>query len=137
MLDSVSDRPCTLKGKLIDLYDPALPILDHKTIRPGEQAFLYNLERVANPLTPQVVASAARIYEEQAVDRRYSFVARGPLKTTAVIRVLLPSEPKVISVTDAAGQVLPDVKSSWDTLGKTVLLGFENHPEGVKVWLEW
>jgi hypothetical protein len=137
MDESVSSEPYTIKGKLIDLFDPALPVVEQKQVKPGEQACLYNIGRVSNPHTPQVLASASRVYDEKIGDRSYSFVAKSPAKTTGVMRILLPSEPRKITLTDANDKAVPELKSSWDPLGKTSFLSFENNPDGVKVALEW
>jgi hypothetical protein len=137
MDEGVSAEPYTIKGKLIDLFDPTLPVLSVKTVQPGEQAYLYNIERAANPKTPQVLAAASRVYDEKIGKNSYSFVAKSPANTNNVMRILLTAEPKKITVTDAAGNAIADAKSSWDSLGKTCLLQFENSPEGVKVLLEW
>jgi hypothetical protein len=135
--ESVGDEPYTIKGRLIDLFDPMLPVLSGKSINSGEQGLLYNIDRVVNPQTPQVLASAARIYEEKISKKNYSFTAKSPANTSNVMRVLLPSQPKRISVTDPLGKALPDVKTLWDSIGKTILLGFENNPNGVRVVLQW
>ena len=65
-------------------------ITDEKQVNPGEQAFLFNIGRVENPGTPQVLATAARVYEENRTSDDYSFVAKSPSNTTNVMRVLLP-----------------------------------------------
>jgi hypothetical protein len=137
MDEGVSTEPYTIKGKLIDLFDPTLPVLSEKTVQPGEQAYLYNIERAANPKTPQVLAAASRVYDEKIGKNSYSFVAKSPANTNNVMRILLTAEPKKITVTDAAGNTIADAKNSWDKLGKTCLLSFENNPDGVKVLLEW
>ncbi|MGF7080127.1 hypothetical protein [Mucilaginibacter sp. UYCu711] len=134
--ESVNNVPYTIKGKLIDLYDPTLPVIDQKQINPGQQGYFYNVAKVPNPQTPQVLATAARVYDEQVGKSSYSFVAKSPLNTTNAMRVLLPAQPKKVTVTDASGQAI-DAKSTWDAGSKTVLLGFENSPDGVKVELEW
>ncbi len=126
----------TVKGKLIDLFDPEIPVLDEKQVKPGEQAFLYNIGSVKNPKTPQVLAAAARVYDEKITKKQYSFVAKSPLNTTNVMRVLLPAEAKEIKVTDAAGTAL-SAKTSWDASSRTCFLSFENNPEGVHVKLIW
>jgi hypothetical protein len=128
--------PYTIRGKLIDLFDPEIPVLSQKQVKPGEQAFLFNIGSVKNPRTPQVLATAARVYEEKITRNAYAFVAKSPLNTTNVMRVLLPGEPKEASVTDAAGTRLP-AKTSWDASSKTYFLGFENNPDGVHVKLTW
>jgi hypothetical protein len=137
MDEGVSAEPYTIKGKLIDLFDPTLPVLSQKTVQPGEQAYLYNIERADNPKKPQVLAAASRVYDEKIGKSSYSFIAKSPANTNNVMRILLPAEPKKITVTDAGGKVIADAKNSWDSLGKTCLLQFENSPEGVKVLLEW
>jgi hypothetical protein len=53
------------------------------------------------------------------------------------MRVLLPAEPKKITVTDTKGKSITDVKTAWDGVGKTSFLSFENNPDGIKVKLEW
>lgn len=137
MDEGVSAEPYILKGKLIDLFDPTLPVLSRKQVNPGEQAYLYNIGRVSNPKTPQVLASASRVYDEEVGKNSYLFTAKSPANTTNVMRVLLPTAPKKTTVTDANGKVLTDVKSAWDATSKTCFLSFENHPDGIKVMLEW
>jgi hypothetical protein len=134
--ENVDQSPYTLKGKLIDLFDPEIPVLDQKQVNPGEQAFLLNIGSIRNPKTPQVLAAAARVYDEKVTRRSYAFVARSPLNTTNVMRVLLPAKAKEIKVTDAAGKLI-ESKTSWDAASKTCFLSFENDPDGVQVKLSW
>lgn len=136
MDEGVSNEPFTIKGKLIDLYDPALPVLSEKQVKVGEQGYLYNVGRVPHPQTPQVLATAARVYEERVEAGSYSFTAKSPLNTTNAMRVLLPGQPKKVTVTDASGQTI-EFKNTWDAGSKTEFLSFENSPEGVKVRVEW
>ncbi len=137
MDESVNNDPYTIKGKLIDLFDPALHVIDQKQINPGEQGFLYNIENVTNPQTPRVLASASRIYDEKISKRKYAFIAKSPINTTNVMRILMPAEPKKITATDANGKAVSNVTKSWDALGKTSFLSFENSPDGINVQLEW
>jgi hypothetical protein len=134
--ENTNQSPYTIKGKLIDLFDPEIPVLDQKQVNPGEQAFLYNIGSVKNPETPQVLATAARIYDEKVTRNEYSFVAKSPLNTTNVMRVLLPGEAKEITVTNAAG-IQWQSKTLWDASSKTCFLSFENNPDGVHVKLSW
>lgn len=137
VVDENSDgSPYTVKGKFIDLFDPEIPVLDEKQVSPGEQAFLYNIESVDNPKTPQVLATAARIYEERISGNGYSFVAKSPLNTTNVMRVLLPQKPAEIQVTDHTGSAM-ELETAWDESSKTCFLSFENNPDGVSVKMSW
>lgn len=137
VVDENSDtKPYTVKGKFIDLFDPEIPVLTEKHVNPNEQAFLYNISSVKNPKMPQVLATAARVYEEKVTKRSYAFVAKSPLNTTNVMRVLLPAKASRAEVTDAAGKAI-EAKTSWDEASKTYFLSFENNPEGVNVKLSW
>lgn len=135
--ESVSSESFVIKGKLIDLFDPTLPVLSGKTVNPGEQAFLYNIEKVSNPGKPQVLAAASRVYDEKVQKNTYSFLTKSPLNTTNVMRIALPAEPKKITVTLTDGKPVAELKSSWDKLGKTCFISFENSPDGVIVELKW
>lgn len=129
----------TVKGPVIDLFNPALPVLKEKVVRPGTQALLYNLNRVANRKQPKVLAAAARIYNEQATAGSYSFVAKSPVKTLNAMRVLLPAAPLAggTVVKNSAGETLKDVKTEWDTASGTYFMEFENSPEGISVQIKW
>ena len=131
--NAVDSAAYTAKGMLIDLFDPQLPVLSSKTVQPGQQAFLFNVSRLENKKQPQVLASAARIYDEKHTHRSYSFTAKSPLNTTNVMRVRLPKRPKSVKITKGASQN----SSRWDQRSRTLWLSFENHPDGVEVTLNW
>jgi len=133
MDENADTKPYVVKGPVIDLFDPELPVLAEKVVTPGMKAFLYDLARVKNKNQPQVLATAARVYEEKVLDGQYSFVAKSPVKTTNAMRILLKAEPKQIIVKDAQGAVMSDAKSAWDEGSKTCKLSFENSPEGIHV----
>lgn len=137
MDENADTRPYVVKGPVIDLFDPQLPVLAEKTINPGEQSLLYVVNRVADKKRPQVLTSASRIYEEVIKPGSYSFVAKSPAKTVNSARILLPAQAKTIKVTDNMGQIITDTKSSWDPSSNTLYLGFANSPDGIKVDLKW
>jgi hypothetical protein len=137
MNESVGSTPYQVHGPVIDLFNPQLPVLENKTVQPGTEAFLYDINRIKDKKRAQVLATAARIYKETMKDNSYSFIAKSPLNTTNSMRVLLPQKPKSILVKDARGTTLTDVKSSWDALSNTCWLSFENNPEGIEVAIEW
>lgn len=134
---AAGNEPYVVKGKVIDLFDPELPVLDEKTVRPGEQAYLINLSRVKDSSRPQVLCGAARIYDEQVSRKAYSFIAKSPVNTTNVMRVLLPAQPAAVTIADHRNAPLPDAQWTWDEGSKTCLLRFENSPEGVKTTFTW
>ncbi|HEX3009175.1 MAG TPA: hypothetical protein VHO90_16345 [Bacteroidales bacterium] len=135
--EGVSEEPYVIKGKLIDLFDPTLPVVDQKQINPGEQAYLFNIDKVADAKKPQVLAAASRVYDEVTGKRSYTFITKSPMNTTNVMRILLPAAPKKITLTQTGGKVVTESKNSWDAKSKTCFLTFENLPEGIKVEIQW
>ena len=127
----ISKDPLILKGNYIDLFEPNLPVLNQKVVNPDEQAFLFNIDAVKNKKKPQVLASASRQYDEQTGKRSYSFIAKSPAETNNVMRILLPKQPKDVKVSAQT------FTSEWDKATHTLLLQFENNPEGVQVNIEW
>ena len=63
--------------------------------------------------------------------KSYSFIAKSPAETDNVMRILLPKKPKEITVSASP------FTSEWDADTHTLLLQFENNPEGVQVNIEW
>ena len=137
MDESVSPEPYEVKGQLIDLFDPQLPILTTKRVNPGEQSLLLDLNRVEEKDRPQVLCAATRISDEERTSNSYRFMARGPLNTTNVMHVLLPKEPKKVSLCNAKGEAVGEVKHQWNPQSKTDWITFENDPEGVRLAYEW
>lgn len=131
--ESVSNQPYQVKGNLIDLFDPRLPIVTSKNIQPNEQCLFVNIDHVVNKQKPQVLASASRIYDEKSTGHQYSFTAKSPINTTNISRILLPGKPKSLVVDKK--EVFAE--ANWDTKTKTYLLEFENSPEGVYVDIKW
>ena len=129
--NAVSSKPLQLNGNYIDLFDPKLPCLKQKTVNPGEQAFLFDINAVKKRNRPQVLASASRQSDESIGKRTYSFIAKSPAETDNVMRILLPKNPKGITVSSN------QFTSEWDERTHTLLLQFENNPEGVHVKIEW
>ena len=137
MDESVTNTPLDLNGIYIDLFDPELPVLQTKRIHPGEQAFLYNVNKAPNQTKPQVLCGASRIYDEVLKKGSYSFVAKSPAETNNVSRILLPKAPKKVIVKDHTGEIISSSEYTWDKLSKTCLVRFENSPEGIAVEINW
>lgn len=123
--------PLELKGLYIDLFNPELPVLKVKTVKPGTQSLLVDLNNVSKPRHPQVLASASRQYDEQLTPHTFSFVSKSPANTTNVMRILLPTKP------DSVECHADGFSYKWDDDSRTLFLTFENDPDGVPVKLHW
>jgi len=136
--ESVNNVPYHAQGSFIDLFDPQLPVIREKTVLPGQQAFLYDLSRIGDGKQPKVLASASRIYAEQVIGRKYTFITKSPLKTTNNIRIYLPAQPAKITLTDnTTGQAVDCKDASWDEPSGTYFLSLESVPDGIRITLEW
>lgn len=132
VLDENDDRrPLVIPGPVLDLYDPALPVLPAKLVAPGQQAFLYRLALGQPVQATQVLATAARVYNFQAQPGSVSFLAKSPANTNNVMRILLPGPPQQVAATH---QAAPEPTTHvWDASTHTLLLKFKNYSEGVTV----
>lgn len=137
MKESVDSDAYHVRGPVIDLFNPKLPVLKEKTVQPGTEAFLYDINRIKNKKRPQVLVTAARVYHKKAQGHTFSFIAKSPLNTTNSMRILLPQRPKKILVKDIAGHRLSNVISSWNKTSNTCWLSFDNSPRGVSVAIKW
>lgn len=136
--ESVNDNPFVIEGLFIDLFDPALPVLKKKTILPGNQSFLYNIENIADKHKPCVLATGARVSNEKIAGNSYSFIAKSPVETTNVMRIFVPKKPKECTVSYNNKTISHNIPAwEWDDTSKTVLMHFENHPDGVTIKINY
>lgn len=133
MDESVSNESFTIKGLFIDLFDPQLPVLSSKTVLPGNQSMLYNISSVKDRKKPQVLATAARVSDLKYEKGKYSFIAKSPIETANVMRVLLPAQPKECVVSNPDGSSLSTATWEWNKASNTVLIKFDNNPDGISV----
>ena len=130
-------EPLRIKGLVIDLFDPELPVLEEKVVYPGEQSYLFDLNRIVNKKQPQVLCGASRVYDEKTTGKSYSFLTKSPSNTMNAMRILLPSKPKQIILKDDKKQLISEFITSWDEASTTCLLKFENNSNGIQVNLKW
>ncbi|MGC8640990.1 MAG: hypothetical protein ACP5XB_14080, partial [Isosphaeraceae bacterium] len=119
-----------LKGPFIDLFDAHLAIVHSVRLTPGRKALLYRLAG-GRDTYPRVLASACKtLGAAKQVDGSFAFLARGPEKTEASLRVGLPEAPHQVTVD---GQPLAAASWKWDVANHVVLLRFPNSAKGCKV----
>ena len=131
MEEGVSHAPFTVKGTVIDLFDPKLSIVTDMKVMPGQQSFVYDLSKV-NASKPKTLASASRIREEKEQKGNFSFTAKAPSETINAMRIFFPSKPGKVTLAKN-GQPISFQESSWDELSHTLYLQFQNYSEGVHV----
>ncbi|WP_338044925.1 hypothetical protein [Paenibacillus lignilyticus] len=132
--ESVDALPFVLNGMYVDLLNADLPVLHEVAIAPGQQALLYDLSRAGNGV--RLVAAASRIDAVEERDNGFAFVARGPEGIQASARFRCPRKPEQV-VLGAADGSKSQGAYVWDEASETVLLRYDNSPNGVQVEILW
>ncbi|HRQ51980.1 MAG TPA: hypothetical protein PLR74_15640, partial [Agriterribacter sp.] len=135
MDENADSAALVISGPVIDLFNPALPVLDAKAVQPGRQAFLYDLKTVTSS-QPRVLAAAARVYAEKMTGNTYSFTVKSPEGTINAMRIRLPAKPQKTDIKQG-GEAVALIDNVWDAGTKTVLLRFQNYSDGVDVKIYW
>ncbi len=126
--ESTADAPTVLKGRFVDLFDAALPVVESVTLGPASRRLLLDLDRVKGD-GPKVLASACKVVDARIdADGSFRFRADGPQGVAAVVRLALPGgEPKEVTID---GQPLAAEAKSWDPPTKTLLIRFPDAAGG-------
>ena len=117
MDESVSDEPLTLKGCYVDMFSPAFDVLDQKSIAPGEQTMLCDLNGFDSK-EPHVIGTSVRINSMEWADSGLRLRIRGAGNFTAHIRLMLPFPPETAVIDGEPCQM------EYDNVSKTALLTF-------------
>lgn len=130
--ETITDSEVMVTGMFVDMFCDSLPVITTKKIAPGTQAMLINLDRT-NRTQPAVLATAARIYDEQVDDHSYSFIAKGPSGIRGVMRIILPEKPLSVNVDGEESLNY----SQWDAQSSTYRIFFNCNPIGTKISIQW
>ena len=129
VLDESEPQRLMIRGWTVDLLDARIHVATRKALAPGEVALLRSFEPGEGP---RVLASASRVTNIRPGKGEFAFDSAGPAATTASTRIALPRPPGSISVTDGDGNPHPFTRE-WHSRSKTLLLRYENLPDGVHV----
>lgn len=116
-----------LRGRFVDVFDAALPVVSSVTLAPGKRALLVDLDAFPRGRA-RIVAAACRVRDEVITSRSVRFRAEGIGDSTAVVRLLLPRPPRAVLVN---GTPLPP--QNFDYTDGTLRLRFPNTPDGAAV----
>ncbi|HMR82622.1 MAG TPA: hypothetical protein PKE30_05805, partial [Niabella sp.] len=135
MDENKNNNSLQIKGPVIDLFDPELPVSDVKEVLPGTQSFLLDITSIKTN-RPKVLAAAARVNDEIVTGNSYAFIAKSPSNTMNAMRIRLPESPKAISAYKGSDSV-EILSKTWDAKTQTLLLRLPNYSEGVRVSIKW
>jgi len=124
--ESVSEDSYVLTGRLVDLFDPALPVRDEVAVPPGDEALVYDLAWEGHEPDRYVAAAAGRIRRAARTEEGFHFTARGPTGTRGAVRIVLPERPNSITTAPVI-----NVDEAWDEESGSLLLQFPHVPGDV------
>ena len=134
MEESVYQTPKEFEGCFVDLMADGYPIITRKTVRPGESALLYDLDRLEKGRFA-VIASAARIVSAEVQDASVCFRAHAADQVLVYIRMRLPFVPASFRASDAGG--IP-ISATWqyDKATQTALICWRSMGKEITVWAD-
>lgn len=92
--ETTSAATRTIDGRMVDLFDPALPVLRQTSLPGGARRFLLDLDKVGNG-GPQVLASACKALPMKSGDRHVmEWMVEGVRGTRAVVLLRMPKLAK-------------------------------------------
>lgn len=122
LTESCSDAPLTLKGAYVNLFDASLSILDGAEVKPGERAWLLDLNRVTAS-APVVLASSCRIESLENVEGAVKLATTSIADIDAVTLMKLDAQPTSVKIDGE-----DPIEIRWDEASKT--LYFKFHTDG-------
>jgi len=102
--ESIPSPPKTLRGRYVNLFDPALALKTSVTVTPGSRWFLLDLDSVPGP-GPTVLCSACKALPLKTAPQTLTAAVEGVARTPGVLLVRAPAPPTSITL---AGQPLTD-----------------------------
>lgn len=121
------NRPMTLHGRFIPLFNARLPLVTSYTVAPGTRNVLVDLD--ALPRGKQgVIAAACRVRGQTVSTTNIKFLTDGIEDSHAVVCIMMPQAPRAVWV---AGKCLPS--SAWDYAVGLLRIRFTNTASGVPV----
>jgi hypothetical protein len=109
-----------LSGRFIPLFDPALPVVNHVTLRPNHRQLLVDLDRL--PATRPCIASVCgRVANEKLDGSEYSFDVKGIDDTKCIVQIACQNRPSSVTI-----PVVPKFDSNWSFDNGILRMHFPN-----------
>ena len=126
MDESISDSPLELNGRFIDLLDAELSFITKKTVSPGQQIWMIDMDKMT-ATAPAALTASGRVESWTVSDDGVKFRLEAPTGISTVVRLLLKDKPKSIMIdekeTDASAW-------DWNAESSTLLIRHSGTPKG-------
>lgn len=95
--ESVEAPSRVLKGRFVNLFDAALPVLETVTLKPGSRWLLLDLDKVPGR-DARVLAAGTAAMPVKSARGEFRFVVEGVAKTQANVLVRCPEAPRTVTI---------------------------------------
>lgn len=135
--ESITDVPLVIPGPVVDMFDPALPIIHEVSLEPGKQSLLYDVETGRPPKGEiALISASSRVESLTLSDKGFSFVAKGPTNLTATARLYCDAMP--VSAQFVCENKVARAVFEWDEESRTVLVQYKHGSgTGTEVQVSW
>lgn len=134
MEEGMTENAHTVHGRYVDMLDPHYPIVEEKTIHPGENALLFDLNAIADKPV-RIIGTSARIFSMEETQRGYEITCKAAARVDVTLRLKLGKPVSAAKAVDEAG-MQPEVSLVWDAESSTLLLSFPSTNAMTRVILE-
>lgn len=124
MEEGMDAQPLTIAGNFVDLLENGFPILREKTLQPGENTLLFDLDAVREE-TVRIIGTSARIFSLEDCGEGYTLTCKAAADITVHMRLKLELQVTKAEAVDENGNRIP-VDCAWDGETSTVLLSFDS-----------
>ena len=122
MEEGRGSQALTVSGTFVDLFENDFPIIKEKTLMPGENTLLFDLEAVQVE-TVRIIGTSARIFSLEEVEEGYTLTCKAAADITVHMRLKLGKKVTAASAVDENGNRIA-VACDWDADTSTVLVTF-------------
>jgi hypothetical protein len=129
--EGTSPDPWQVRGRFIDLLDSTLRLVETRAVAPGEHVWLRAID--ADPAAvPRILASAARVRNQDSTEGRFSFTSECPLGVRVRTALRVATKPTRVRID---GQAVD--RYEFDERVGVLWLQHDGKPSGTVVQIDY
>ncbi len=122
--EALEEAPLTIRGSFVDLLENGFPTLEEKTLLPGENALLFDLDRIQEQ-SIRVIGTSARIFSLEEEGTGYAIRCKAAARIRVHMRLKLPRPVRTAAAVEESGKGIA-ADCHWDGATSTALISFDS-----------
>lgn len=131
MDESVNEEPAVFRGLFADMLENDYAIRTEKTVRPDENAILFDFSKIEGEAC-RIVGCSARVNSLDCNEKGFRMEIKGAGSIHAWLRIRLPKPVRAVNAVDEDGNAV-SMGFAWDDRTRTVLLDYDSQAKAVTV----